>query len=803
MGILLSCADRRIVRKFAAAVVASCHAVVPSAQEPRSAGQPAFRAEVNLVEVVAVVTGEDDRSLGDLVASDFEVLEDGSVRTLVSVRKLSAESRETATVDVIPTAPPAYVERLSTSTASADAPAFVILLDDLDTSPRDSHRIIRAGELALSFIPDSALVSVLTTSGLGGSLLTLESPGPSHLKQVREFRGQLLLQHAIGKNAPQTTASSVSAPCGVGSAVSDSLDCGDPTRAARRAGSVAAAAEILGRAGARRKVLLWVTQTMGVSTLDPEGSRQAQRRALSAAVNNDVAVVVLDPRENNGANPFALSVSEASQGDTPADSRRTGGKLPPGTASATLSGGGGMAMDLDVDDMAAVPLTQITRETGGRYITMANNLGDLMGRIIEQNLTSYLLVYESPVSKTPGRHRIDVRVKRPGARVSARRGYIVEPPASGESTSATASDESLLRRTLLGSAPQGQLRLTVQAVPRFATGKTGSVSVTVRADGGEEPLTQPLDVMLATFDDEGKATNQRQVRLDAPPAGEPLELTTELPLARGRHQLRVAAVTGDATKTGLVITPVEIIEPGRPLMMAPPLLLQAVGDQVIPTTARRFVAGAPLGVQAEIAGRPVQEGKVVVRISLADSAGAVVRTADAALDEGASPDRQRATGLIETTGLPNGAYLLTVEAVPPKAADAVRHAIPIRLHAATSSAAASPHLVVAHGPSSRHPAAGTFVIRTDEEWQAFWKRLPTRQAAPAIDFSRATLFAVVGEGSDAPAGKPVVVAVNDDGGQTVVVWRTDPDVSPTHVKPFTVVAMPRTIEGPVRFERQP
>jgi hypothetical protein len=432
---------------------------------------------------------------------------------------------------------------------------------------------------------------------------------------------------------------------------------------------------------------------------------------------------------------------------------------------------------------------------------MANNLGDFMGRIIEQNSTAYLLVYESPVSRTPGRHRIEIRVKRPGARVSARRGYIVEAPAPGASTSATTPGDSLLRRTLLGSAPQGQLQLTVQAVPRFANGKTGSVSVTVRADGGDGPIVVPVDVVLATFDDEGRATNQHQVRLDPPPAGQPLEFTTELPLARGRHQLRVAAVTADATKTGLVITPVEVIEPGRPLMMAPPLLLQPAGEQVLPTAARRFVTGAPLGVQAELAGRPVQEGKVAVRISLADSAGAVVRTADGALDAGGSPDRQRATGLIETNGLPNGAYLLTVEAVPPNAGDAVRHAIPIHLDAATRSAAGSRPLVVAHGPSSRHGAAGTFVIRTEEEWHAFWKHLPTRQAAPAIDFDRVALVAIVAESSagDVPAVQEVV----PEGTAVVVRWRTQPPAVATNKnavsKPFVVVALPREV-GTVRFQ---
>ena len=745
-----------------------------STRDARPAAQPTFRAEVNLVEVVAVVTGDDDRSLGDLAASDFEVLEDGSARTLVSVRKLSAESRNAAAVAPGTAAPPAYVERLPTSTASADAPAFVLLLDDLDTSRRDAHRVIRAAEQAFTSLPASSLVSIVTTSGLGGSLLTLEPPGPRHLAQIRAFRGQLLV-----RGATPSGVSSLSSPTPINSGMSagSSLDTADPTRAARRASAVAATAEILGRAGARRKVLLWVAQTMGVSVEDPDGSRVAQRRALAAALNNDVTVYVLDPRGNTG-------------GAEDPDEKRSGGTLRVG----------GSTMALEVDDMAAVPLTQITRETGGRYITMANNYGELMGRFIEQSSTAYLLVYESPVSRTPGRHRIDVRVKRPGARVSARRGYIVDAPAPAEGTSTAAPADSLLHRTLLGSAPQGQLQLTVQAVPRFATGKTGSVSVTVRADGAEEPLTQAIDVLLATFDDEGRATNQHQIRLDPPPAGLPLEFTTELPLTRGRHQLRVAAVTGDTTKTGLVITPVDVIEPGRQLMMAPPLLLQPSGDRVIPTAARRFAAGTSLGVQAEIAGRPVQEGKVAVRASVADSAGAVVRTADAALDPGSSPDRQRATALIETTGLANGAYLLILEAVPPKANDAVRHAIPIVLDAATSRASGSSPLVVAHGPSSRHPAAGTFVIRTEEEWHAFWKLLPTRQAPPSVDFSRATLFAIVaGAAENATAHKPVVVSIDAMDGETVVRWRAEPDASPGAQHAFTVVAVPARVAN-VRFE---
>ena len=57
----------------------------------------------------------------------------------------------------------------------------------------------------------------------------------------------------------------------------------------------------------------------------------------------------------------------------------------------------------------------------------------------------------------------------------------------------------------------------------------------------------------AALGDEGRATSQHQVRLEPLPAGRPLEFTTELPLERGHHQLRVTAVAADATRTGLVI----------------------------------------------------------------------------------------------------------------------------------------------------------------------------------------------------------------------------------------------------------
>src|SRR5690606_27045023 len=100
----------------------------------------------------------------------------------------------------------------------------------------------------LGAIPEDALVTVVTTSGIGGQLLTLSPPGPEHAERIRAFRGRVLLAGAKDRSYIQTTPSSVNAPCGVGSAVPNSQDCADPTRAARRAHVIDAIAQILSRA---------------------------------------------------------------------------------------------------------------------------------------------------------------------------------------------------------------------------------------------------------------------------------------------------------------------------------------------------------------------------------------------------------------------------------------------------------------------------------------------------------------------------------------------------------------------------
>ncbi len=772
--------------------------------------QVPFRAGVSIVEVAAVVTDGDGRAVGDLTAGDFEVFEDGQPRPVVSVRRLVAGPRQPQRSPEA--AGEAPVERLATNADVADAPAFVLVLDDLNTSPYDAHRVIRAGLGVLGAIPPDALAAVVTTSGTGGSLLTLAPPGPEHAARVREFRGRLLLSGPTGRSPIQTKRSTVNAPCGVGSDVLQSQDCADPTRAARRAEVIDAVAQILGRAGSRRKVVFWVTEDMGVSPLDPQGNQAAQRAALQRVLNADVAVYPVNPREGEAdMRPFA-GVQEGERGENRPD-RRTGGRVRIGPGERIFQAGAGGTLDLDTDDMVAVPLGQLARESGGLWITNANDLDRLLADVVEQNTTSYLLAFEAAAAQTPGRHAIAVRVRRDGARVFARRAYVVPdtPVADGAGRSQPAQTAArLLRDTAFGSVPQGQLALTAQVVPDFADGRTGRALVNVQLDAATAG-NAPVSLMVLSVDSKGEVGEQREFRTTRPEDGSEWRVTTVLPLARGAHQVRVAAVREDGTRTGLVIVPVEIIEPGTELIMTPPVLLGGLPEPS-PTLAREFDVGMPVGLQAEVAGRPVR-GKVTVIATLQDEQRRPVREVDAVLEKGARDDRMRATAVLPTAGLEPGTYTLLVEARDPAGAGAVSRAVALKLRAASASTAALTPAVsatpvlkpVAHGPTTSHPAGMPLIIRDGQAWTAFWSRLPTRQPPLAIDFPRVTLLAfVVDAGAAAPA-RPVVERTESEGDTLVVFWRTAPTTSAVAMpagaphRPFSVVAIIGH-DGPIRFE---
>ena len=78
-------------------------------------------------------------------------------------------------------------------------------------------------------------------------------------------------------------------------------------------------------------------------------------------------------------------------------------------------------------------LRTLAEETGGYAAVNSNNVTTALNRIVRLNSTYYVLGYYPKDARHDGRfHKIEVRAKRPGLRVSARKGYVSPRPLSAE-----------------------------------------------------------------------------------------------------------------------------------------------------------------------------------------------------------------------------------------------------------------------------------------------------------------------------------------------------------------------------------
>jgi VWFA-related protein len=118
------------------------------------------------------------------------------------------------------------------------------------------------------------------------------------------------------------------------------------------------------------------------------------------------------------------------------DGRDAGSWLSPGAVleAAEVSNAVTYGVILQDEDASLEFLEQVTEATGGRIIRAARNDLDLSFQaVLAEFRARYLLTY-SPTDVAPGWHSIEVRVRRGGGEVRARRGYLArEGGGSGHS----------------------------------------------------------------------------------------------------------------------------------------------------------------------------------------------------------------------------------------------------------------------------------------------------------------------------------------------------------------------------------
>ena len=394
----------------------------PRGQQPRVT----FRTETNFVEVHAIVTDEKGAFVKDLTREDFEVYEDGRLQapTVFSLVDVPLEQPFIPLNASVPIEPD-----VRQTTRTFDGRIYILLLDDLHTNVTRTNNV---REVAKKFINEylgvNDLAAVVYTSGRQESGQELTNNRRLLKAAIDRFQGQKLpsagaeklalhRQQIANEEAERGRIAGDPHARGAAAGAVDprpvrhrargerpAIAGGDRERRpldGRRAGTPQGAAVL--QRGLRLRHLPAVRhQSRESSSLVAEA-----REAVAAAQRANVNVYGIDPR---GMSQFGEMIEINDRSDYP--------QLDYGTFRGQLR-------ELL---LAQESLISLSDETGGIAIVNSGDLAGGLGRIVLDNSRYYVLGYYSDSAKWSRNKflKIEVKVKRPGLRVRARKGFL--PP---------------------------------------------------------------------------------------------------------------------------------------------------------------------------------------------------------------------------------------------------------------------------------------------------------------------------------------------------------------------------------------
>jgi VWFA-related protein len=561
-----------------------------AAQQPPQAqsGQPApanqqpgvtFRAETNFVEVHAIVTDQKTGAfVGNLTQADFEIYEDGRLQAPIVFNMVEVPIARPFT----PANASAPIEPdVRATTRNFDGRLYILLLDDLHTYVTRTNNV---REIAKRFIDQylgtNDLAAVVFTSGRqewGQELtsnrqllkaaidrlqgLKLPSAGAERLALHLRDAG---LQDSSGDEQTGQGNRSVE-----GLQRAQSIrDPNDEQRAfnARRAfDAIENTSRWLADVQGRRKALLLFSEGFDYDIYQPFWiTRNSDliiteaREAVAAAQRANVNVYGIDPR---GMSQFPEMIDISGRSDYP--------QLEYGNFRGALR-------ELL---LAQESLISLSEETGGLAIVNSGDLAGGLGRIVLDNSRYYLLGYYSDSTKW-SRNRflnIEVKVKRPGLEVRARKGYL--PPDARAIQRAQQADlkngtSPALRAALSKPVPVGDLALRAFAGPLRSADNKGQVLVSVEIDGAglryreqNGRFVESVEVSIVAADERARVQggDRQTFNLNLMPETRErvdrtgVRLISQVAVPPGRYQIRIGAQ--EATGMGVGTLPYDLEVP--------------------------------------------------------------------------------------------------------------------------------------------------------------------------------------------------------------------------------------------------
>jgi VWFA-related protein len=688
---------------------------------------PRFKTGVDVVEVAVLARDSAGKPVTDLTREEITVLEDGVRQPLVAFERVALPARPAA---VPPQRPAPVAQDVASNESSAPSRVFVLVLDSNHVAAT-RVRVVRdsARQFIENYVGPDDYVAVFSPGGIAAATQDFTTDKARLLTAVDQFTGMKMVSAIIEVDREQAAAERGGRGAVAMHGGKDPSDSERSDRALALSGTLEALAAHLERIPGRRKSLLLFSEGVDYNTADVLGQVQrnasdvmrSMSRAIGALMRTNVAVYAIDPRGANLADADLLETPLISQ----AGMRNA-------LAGRSLS---------DEQNDSIRTLHSLSDSTGGFAAVNRNDFTGAFDRILDESSSYYVVGYTPQRPAKPGEFRpIEVKVSRPGVKVSARNGYtgraeparrvsqpVMSEPPSGfpmpstrgrgrapepvsvpSAPPATAGLAPPLQALLASPLPQPGLPIRLQAVTLGGDGRKIEVRLVVEVLGRslqfEERgarFNERIELALLTVNESGKASNGTTAAVD-------LRLTPEdmarvrstgvrwlsaLELPPGRHQLRVA---GRAERTGIsgMITHDFVVPEGRrrgvdlsgvTLTSVPSVLMITKGkpwlERVLstpPTAARTFVGGDQIVAAVEVyrAEKGASDATLIARIDKADGSPSVFN--ERRNIQASGPRSEQVGFPISTEKLPAGRYVLriTLEAA---GTDRLERAVPFEV----------------------------------------------------------------------------------------------------------------------------
>src|SRR5262249_40540957 len=393
-----------------ALLVSSLPAQLPQQQPQKTSSQQGtfrIKVETELVLVNVVARDKQGRSVQDLKAEDFTLLEDGKAQHITT---FDSENLDTTPINSVASAGPSQ----QTVTDQTSTPSKPLLTSkDVEQELNNKRVIVLFFDLT-SLQPDELQRSVdaakkyVQTKMTAADMIAIVSLASS-LRLDADFtndRARLLrvlnrFTHSEGQGMDNGATGDTDVVEETGDAYTPDESEYNQFNTDRKLQALQSVCQVLAKFNQKKNIIYFsggITQT-GIE------NEAALRAAVNTAVRANVAIYTMDSRGLEA--------------------------MPPGGTAATASlrgtamySGAAERNQLDQNFASQETLVTLAGDTGGKAFLDTNDLGQVFDRVQKDTSVYYVLGYKSNNPLRDGRYRhIQVKVNRPGINLEFRKGY--------------------------------------------------------------------------------------------------------------------------------------------------------------------------------------------------------------------------------------------------------------------------------------------------------------------------------------------------------------------------------------------